>query len=188
MPGCAGCPMQKLYPGNTFVAPKMPRNGKDLVRLVIAEAPGKDEQKRGEPLVGGAGHIFDKLVEAAGIERDGLTIINCLSCRPRENVFPTDAAARSYIPRADAQASVEQCYKNHVLPVLTSRKWIRVDLLGNKPLRIVAGQTGRISRRRGSPLAISPNLKGIAIYHPAYLMRKPGFFPEAVDDLKRNLD
>ena len=51
--GCEGCPMRRLFPDNTFVAPKFP-TGKDLNRLVIAEAPGETESEMGEPLVGGS--------------------------------------------------------------------------------------------------------------------------------------
>jgi uracil-DNA glycosylase family 4 len=186
-PGCDGCPMQKLQPGATFVAPKMPRNGKDLVRLVIAEAPGQEENDKGEPLVGGSGKVFDRLCQAAGISRDGLTLSNCIQCKPPGNVFPTDAAARNYISKADAEASVQHCFKAHVEPLLVSRRWSRVDLLGDKPLRIVGGKSG-ISTWRGSPLSIHGTLKGIATYHPSYLMRDQVFLPVAVNDLKKSLE
>jgi uracil-DNA glycosylase family 4 len=183
--------MQKLFPGNTFVAPKLP-SGKDLVRLVIAEAPGAEEAEKGEPLVGGSGKVFDRLIRAAGISRQGLTLANCIQCRPPNNVFPTDPAARSYISKDDAQKAVTQCYQNHVLPLLRSRDWNRVDLLGDKPLRIVAGKTSGISNLRGSPLSISRDgnnpLRGLAIYHPSYLMRDQVFLPVAVNDLKKSLD
>jgi uracil-DNA glycosylase len=186
-PGCDGCPMQKLQPGATFVAPKMPRNGKDLVRLVIAEAPGQEENDKGEPLVGGSGKVFDRLCQAAGISRDGLTLSNCIQCKPPGNVFPTDAAARNYISKADAEASVQHCFKAHVEPLLVSRRWSRVDLLGDKPLRIVGGQFGGISRWRGSPLSIHGNLRGLATFHPSYLMRDQVYLPVAVNDLKKSL-
>ena len=146
--------MQRLFPDNRFVPPKMPRNGKDLVRLVTAEAPGQEEQERGEPLVGGSGHVFDKLCKAAGIDRDGLTITNCLSCRPPSNIFPTDAAARSYISKADAETAVKQCIRNHVLPVLKSRAWNRIDMLGDKALYWLTGRHG-ILQWRGSPVEIN---------------------------------
>lgn len=145
--------MARLYPGNTFVAPKMPRNGKDLVRLVIAESPGQEESERGEPLVGGSGHVFDKLCKAAGIERDGLTILNTINCKPPENVYPTDAAARAYISKADGEKAVKHCIRNHVLPLLKARQWLRIDMLGDKALHWLTGKSG-VTKWRGSPVEI----------------------------------
>ena len=181
--------MQKLQPGATFVAPKMPSNGKDLVRLLVAEAPGEEEAKLGTPLVGGSGRLLNKLLAKAGVDREGLTITNCIQCRPPKNIFPTDPAGRSYISKAEAIQAVEHCQKSHVRPLLSSRNWRRVDLLGDKPLNIVAGIGGGIGLWRGSPLDISKTgLRGIATYHPSYLMRDQSMLPVAVNDLMKSLE
>lgn len=145
--------MAKLFPGNNFVSPQLPNPVRDLVRLVVAEAPGEEEAKAGQPLVGGSGRVFNSLLRSAGIPRDGLTIVNCINCRPPDNLFPTDREARSYISKADGEAAVKQCLKNHVLPMLESRPWKRVDLIGNKALQWIAGKFG-ITKWRGSPLTI----------------------------------
>lgn len=184
--------MRRLFPASTFVAPSLPRADKDLVRLVVAEAPGSEEALVGEPLVGGSGRIFNKLLEATGIDRSGLTITNCIQCQPPDNVFPTDAAARKYISKEDANSAVNQCYKNHVLPLLRGRDWKRVDLLGDKPLRIVGKQSGGIFTRRGSPLSIGRGedkvpLRGLATLHPAYLMRDQVYLKVAANDLVKSL-
>jgi uracil-DNA glycosylase family 4 len=158
-----------------FVSLQGPNPAHDLNRLVIAEAPGKEESIEGQPLVGGAGQVFNSLLEEAGIRRDGLTIINCLNCRPPDNVFPTDRKARSYISKEDAQIAVDHCIKHHVNPVICERDWARVDLLGGKSLRFVAKQQGGISKWRGSPVTIErAGLKpvvGIPTYHPSHLMQ-----------------
>ena len=75
-PGCEGCPMRRF--NENFVSLQRPNPAHDLNRLVIAEAPGKQESIEGQPLVGGAGQVFDSLLEEAGIRRDGLTIIRDL--------------------------------------------------------------------------------------------------------------
>lgn len=184
--------MRRLFPSNTFVAPKMPVASKDLVRLVVAEAPGEEESLVGEPLVGGSGRVFNKLLESAGIDREGLTIANCIQCRPPGNVFPTDPDARSYISKEDANEAVQHCSRSHVQPLLSSRDWKRVDLLGDKPLRLVAKEHSGIFNRRGSPLTIVRNnqspVRGLAILHPAYLMRDQVYLPVAVNDLKKSLE
>jgi uracil-DNA glycosylase family 4 len=171
--GCEGCPMRRLNPNNNFVGPQLPNPAHDLNRLVIAEAPGRQESIEGQPLVGGAGQVFNSLLEKAGIRRDGLTIINCLNCRPPDNVFPTDRKARTYISKEDAQIAVDHCIKHHVDPVIRERDWDRVDLLGGKSLRFVAKKRGGISEWHGHPVDIEraglSSVRGMPIYHPAYL-------------------
>lgn len=184
--------MRRLFPDNAFVAPQLPNPAKDLVRLVVAEAPGQEEAEVGQPLVGGAGRVFNRLLKAAGIDRDGLTITNCIQCRPPDNVFPTDPEARKYISKEEANAAITQCSRNHVRPLLSGRDWNRVDLLGDKPLRIVGRQSRGIFSLRGSPLDIERDGKqpsrGLAILHPAYLMRDQVYLPVAANDLRKSLD
>jgi uracil-DNA glycosylase family 4 len=184
--------MRRLFPDNNFVGPQLPNPAHDLNRLVIAEAPGKQESIEGQPLVGGAGQVFNSLLEEAGIRRDGLTIINCFNCRPPDNVFPTDRKARSYIRKEDAQIAVDHCIKHHVDPVIRKRDWDRVDLLGGKPLRLVAKQQGGISKWRGSPVTIEraglAPVIGMPIYHPSYLKQwGQSKKPVTINDLKSGL-
>src|SRR5258708_25016044 len=185
--GCNNCPMQRLFPENSFVRPTLPNPTKDLCRLVLAESPGSEENLIGEPLVGGSGRIFNKLLEKVNIDREGLTIANCIQCQPPGNVFPTDAAARKYISKEEGIESVAHCYRSHLGPLLDSRNWKRVDLLGDKPLRIVAKRNNGIFNARGSSLAISSpsgrSLRGLATLHPAYLMRDQVYLPVAANDL-----
>jgi uracil-DNA glycosylase family 4 len=172
-PGCDGCPMQSLYPTNNFVSPQCPNPARDLNRLVIAEAPGKQESEKGQPLVGPAGQVFDSLLERAGIPRDGLTIINCINCRPHKNVFPTDSKARKCISKEDAQIAVNHCLKHHVDPIIRRRHWDRVYLLGVKSVRLVGKiRQGRMSELRGRSVDIAgmPSV-GMPLYHPSYLMQ-----------------
>ena len=183
--------MRRLFPNNTFVSPQLPNPARDLNRLVIAEAPGKQESLEGQPLVGDAGQVFNSLLESAGIPRDGLTIINCLNCRPCLNVFPTDRKARTYISKAEAQIAVDHCIKHHVDPVIRERDWARVDLLGGKSLRFVAKKEG-ISKWRGLPVTIEraglAPVIGVPIYHPAYLKRCDQSMKRlTVNDLKSGL-
>jgi uracil-DNA glycosylase family 4 len=181
--------MQRLFPKNTFVSPQLPNPSKDLVRLVIAEAPGETEAETGVPLSGGSGRVFNNLLRSVGIPRDGLTITNCIQCRPPDNIFPLDAEARKYISRDEADKAVRQCLASHVRPLLNSRKWNRVDLVGDKPLRLVAAKSGGISKWRGSPLSIpDTSLRGLAVLHPSYLMRDQAMLPVTANDLTKSLE
>jgi uracil-DNA glycosylase len=145
--------MARLFPNNNFVRPQLPNPDKDLNRLLIGEAPGLEESQAGQPFVGGSGRVLNNLLRSAGVAREGLTIVNCIQCQPKANLFPTDSAARGYISKEDGEAAVKQCVKNHILPLLKSRQWARIDLIGDKALRWIGGKFG-ITKWRGSPITI----------------------------------
>ena len=194
---CAGCPMARLYPDSNFVPARL---GKGL-RLMIAEAPGQQEALEMQPLVGTSGRWLrggmdpetgrhhGGLLKQANIRDEDVTYGNCLSCRPPANVFPTDGEARSYISEAEAKQAVAHCFEAHVKPLLESRPWTRVDLLGDKALKIVAGKEGGITRWRGSPLSIpllGPKIIAVPTLHPALIARDQSMIPAVVSDLKKN--
>lgn len=177
--------MRKLFPANTFVPPK--RGTGD--RLVIAEAPGQEEQIMGEPLVGGSGKLFDGLCSKAGVSRDSLTLINTIQCRPPDNVYPLASEARQYISKADADTAVAQCYRQHVKPVLTGHAWKRIDILGDRSLAAVTGKSGIYNWRGLITEAIDLPGQEIVVptIHPAALMRDQSMLPVVVSDLKKSL-
>src|SRR6266550_3125196 len=200
-PRCVGCPMLKVdfkykdsdgvevhHKGSeqTLVEPQV---GNSL-RLAIAEAPGEDEGLQGKPLVGGSGRVMNMLWGKAGIKRESVTILNCINCRPPNNLYPTDASARCYIPIKEAEQAVSQCYRNHVKPVVDSRPWVRIDAIGEKSLRAIIGKTEGIKKRWGSPLPLAGEQKEkvIGILHPSYLMRDQDMIPATISDLKKGTD
>lgn len=158
---------------------------------MIGEAPGQEESVQGEPFVGGAGQWLDGMLQKAGIKRDDVTLVNCIQCRPQDNIFPTDSDARVYISAQDAEKAVQHCFKNHVEPLLKSRNWTRIDLLGAKPLEIVGGKEGGIHKWRGSPIPIpclDPQTpKAIPTLHPAFIARDQKLMPVVVNDLRKGL-
>lgn len=208
--GCDGCPLQKLFPKNTFVAPLIRVGTK---RLVMAEAPGEQESFEGEPLVGGSGSLFrggrtrdprtneerryGGIISQAGLRDEQLSYINTIQCRPPDNVYPLDSKARSYISHSDAVSAVAHCHSAHVAPVLRNYPWTRIDLLGDKALRsLFPDKVQGITAWRGSPLQYSiPSVDGspsgrvvtaIPTIHPAALMRQQDLFPAVVNDLKKS--
>lgn len=183
--------MRRLFPQNTFVEPQMPVPSKDVARLVIGEAPGETESQTGVPFSGGSGKWFDSMLRHARIDRQGLTIANCIQCRPKDNIFPTDPEAKGYISREDANSAVSHCRRTILDPLLASQKWKRVDLLGDKPLRLIAGRTDGIFKHRGSPLSVrvgDGEFRAIATLHPSYVMRDQTMFPVVVNDLRKSLE
>lgn len=178
--------MQRLFPENTFVAPRVGNN----FRLMIGEAPGTSEAESGRPLEGSSGGWLRNIYTKAGLNEAENSAINCIQCRPPEGVFPTDPHA-NYISKEDAYAAVGHCKKAHVEPFLRARPWERIDIFGDKPLRFILDKSSGIGRWRGSILPV-PFLdnKRIAIptFHPSYIARDQAMFPVAINDIRKTLD
>ena len=68
----------------------------DLV--IIGEAPGRDEDKEGEPFVGRAGQLLDKILDAINFEREDIYITNILKSRPPRNRDPKADEVEAHLP------------------------------------------------------------------------------------------
>jgi len=61
--------------------------------MFIGEAPGEQEDLRGEPFVGRAGQLLDEMIKALGLSREEVYIANVLKCRPPKNRDPSQEEA-----------------------------------------------------------------------------------------------
>ena len=80
---CKRCPL-----GDTRTKLVFGTGNRDAKLMFVGEAPGGEEDKTGIPFVGAAGKLFDKYLEAVGIDRDEVYIANILKCRPPKNRDP----------------------------------------------------------------------------------------------------
>ena len=71
--------------------------------LIVGEAPGADEDRRGEPFVGRSGKVLDEKLRDVGLERDAVRITNCVRCRPPENRDPVAAELANCRPWLEAE-------------------------------------------------------------------------------------
>jgi len=136
--------------------------------LVIGEAPGAEEDRRGEPFVGRAGQLLDQMLLAVGQQRESVFIANILKCRPPNNRDPNPeevSACRAYLAR-----QIELVRPKIILAV------------GRIAAQSLLGSDAPVSRLRGRP----HDLDGIPLvvtYHPAYLLRSPSQKGKAWSDL-----
>ena len=136
--------------------------------LIIGEAPGAEEDRRGEPFVGRAGQLLDQMLLAIGQSRDSVFIANILKCRPPNNRDPKPdeaAACRAYLER-----QIELLRPKIILAV---GKIAAQNLLGSADP--VGRMRGRPHRFGGIPLVVT--------YHPAYLLRSPSQKQKSWSDL-----
>lgn len=160
---CQRCELHALRKQSVFGV-----GNQDADLMVIGEAPGADEDAKGEPFVGRAGQLLNKMVQAIGLQRDDIYIANILKSRPPNNRNPNEQEVAACIPYLQRQIEL---VKPKV--ILCVGKVAIANLLQTQ-------QT--VGRLRGQTHAYA-NTPLIVTYHPAYLLRNPIDKRKAYDDL-----
>ncbi len=143
--------------------------------MFIGEAPGEIEDKTGKPFKGEAGKLLDKMLNAIQLNRENVYLTNVIFWRPPGNRKPTKEEISACLPFV----------KKHIN--LINPK-ILVLVGATAASAILNIQTG-ITQIRGKWKIIETpdiqNIKSIAIFHPAFLLRQPSRKREAWEDLKK---
>jgi len=145
--------------------------GNPKARLMfVGEAPGEEEDKRGEPFVGRAGQLLTKIIEAIGLTRDQVYIANVIKCRPPGNRNPEGDEVEQCEPFLFRQ--IEAIKPRVIVPL---GKFAAQSLL--KSMDPITRLRGRQFEYRGAAL--------IPTFHPAYLLRNPSAKREVWEDMKK---
>ena len=138
--------------------------------VVVGEAPGADEDEKGEPFVGRAGQLLNKILEAVQFKREDVFICNILKCRPPNN--------------RDPQTEEIDCCEPYL--------WKQLEIIKPKMILCagrIAGQSllktnssltllrGKVHDYRGIPLMVT--------YHPAALLRNPNWKRPCWEDMQQ---
>ena len=144
----------------------------DAACMFIGEAPGAEEDARGEPFVGRAGKLLDAMLGAIDLGRRDVYIANIVKCRPPRNRDPhaDEIAECSGYLRRQIEAVAPR------LLVATGRVAAQALLSTTRPLGQLRGRTYRYGEDR---------LPVLVMYHPAYLLRSPLEKRKAWADLVR---
>ncbi|MEO5766226.1 MAG: uracil-DNA glycosylase, partial [Casimicrobiaceae bacterium] len=125
--------------------------------LLVGEAPGAEEDARGEPFVGQAGRLLDNMLAALGLARgSNVYIANVLKCRPPNNRTPEPLETAACRPYLDRQIALIEPKLVLALGRSAANTLLGVDAT-------IASLRGRVHRYGGVPLVVT--------YHPAYLLR-----------------
>ena len=138
--------------------------------MFVGEAPGADEDVKGEPFVGRAGQLLTKIIEAIGLRRDEVYIANVIKCRPPGNRNPEPD-------------EVEQCEPFLFRQIDTIKPKVIVAL-GKFAAQSLLRTTDPITRLRGREYKYRDAIL-MPTYHPAYLLRTPSAKREVWEDMKR---
>lgn len=134
--------------------------GNPRARLVfVGEGPGADEDQKGEPFVGDAGRMLNRIISAMGLQREEVYICNVVKCRPPQNRNPEKDEIAACSP--------------FLLRQLHSIKPEVIVALGTFAAQTVLGSKEPISKLRGK----FHDFHGVPLmptYHPSYLLRSGG--------------
>ncbi|MBT1075611.1 uracil-DNA glycosylase [Geobacter grbiciae] len=145
--------------------------GNPRARLVfIGEAPGRDEDLKGEPFVGEAGQLLTKIIQAMGFARDEVYICNVLKCRPPGNRNPHHDEIVQCAP-----FMLRQVRAIGPEAVVALGTFAAQTLLATK--EPISALRGRFHDYHGIPL--------MPTFHPAFLVRYPERKREVWDDMKQ---
>ena len=138
--------------------------------MIIGEAPGAEEDRRGEPFVGRAGKLLDEMLRAVGLKRDSVFIANILKCRPPNNRDPA----------ADEAASC-RAYLDRQIALVKPKLILAVGRIAAQHLLQTDAPLGRLRGRKH--YLDGGHLPVVVTYHPAYLLRSPTQKRKAWQDL-----
>ena len=135
----------------------------------LGEAPGAQEDEQGVPFVGRAGQLLDKILEACGLAREQVYILNVLKCRPPGNRNPTPGESNNC-----------RRFLNRQLELIDPEY---ICCLGAVAAQNLLDTQTAIGRLRGEVHEYR-GIKVVCTYHPAYLLRNPSAKKHTWDDMK----
>lgn len=137
--------------------------------LFVGEAPGAEEDARGEPFVGQAGKLLDAMLNAMGLRRgENVYIANAVKCRPPGNATPSEEAMSACRPYLERQIELLQPRLIVALGRPAAQTLLRKEVK-------IADVRGKLFQVSGIPLIVT--------YHPAYLLRTLADKAKAWEDL-----
>ena len=130
--------------------------------MLVGEAPGREEDLAGLPFVGRSGQLLDRMLAAIGLDRNGVYIANVVPWRPPGNRTPTPQESQICLPFIKRQIELAD-------PDI-------LVCLGGPSAAALLGMTDGIRKFRGRWRAYhtgTREIRAIATFHPAYLLRSP---------------
>ncbi|MAF32427.1 MAG: uracil-DNA glycosylase [Desulfobacter sp.] len=148
--------------------------GDPKARLVfIGEGPGYDEDQKGEPFVGAAGRLLNKIIQAMNLRREDVYICNIVKCRPPGNRNPLPGEIKTCIPFLKRQIAA-------IHPEF-------ICTLGSVAVQSLLNIRDPVSKLRGN-LYQYHNMTVIPTFHPAYLLRNPEKKRDVWEDMKKLME
>ena len=130
--------------------------------MLIGEAPGAEEDRKGKPFVGASGQLLDKMLATVGLDRSNVYITNVIYWRPPGNRAPTQAEIAACQPFLERQIAL-------LKPEL-------IVFVGGIAARALLGVQEGVTKLRGRSFQYAAEagpIPAMVMFHPAYLLRQP---------------
>lgn len=175
LPDCRGC---ELWEDASQVV-----GGEGPVRarmMLVGETPGDHEDKEGHVFVGPAGHLLDKALDAAGIDRSEVYLTNAVKH------FRFERQGKRRIHKTPSASQITACH-----PWLTRELEIvkpsLVVVMGSVAAKALLGSSFRVTQERGKRVELKDGRPAVATVHPSAVVRSEEYrrdFARFVDDLR----
>ncbi len=163
---CNSCELHKYRTNTVFGI-----GNKNADWLVIGEAPGVDEDLKGEPFVGRAGQLLNSMLLSVGLQRKDVFIANILKCRPPKNRDPKPEEIKAC-----------EKYLRQQIELINPKIILALGRIASQNL---LKSTTPIGKMRGNSYQyLGSDLPVVVTYHPAYLLRSPTEKRKVWEDLK----
>ncbi|MBX9830923.1 uracil-DNA glycosylase [Candidatus Babeliales bacterium] len=167
---CQACPLATM--GRTQVVFGVGDPNAQL--MFIGEAPGFNEDQKGEPFIGRAGQLLTKIIEAMGLSRQTVYISNVVKCRPPNNRTPTTLER-------------ETCKNLLLVAQIAIIRPKIICTLGSPSTKALLGDDVQISLVRGKFFEYQ-EIPVMPTFHPAYLLRNPIEKRTVWEDMKKIME
>ncbi|MFF0268168.1 UdgX family uracil-DNA binding protein [Kribbella sp. NPDC004536] len=175
LPNCRGCELWK--DAEQAVAGEGPVRSR---MMLVGETPGDHEDKEGHVFVGPAGHLLDKALVEAGIDRSDVYLTNAVKH------FRFERQGKRRIHKTPSASQITACH-----PWLTREleivKPALVVVMGSVAAKALLGPSFRVTQQRGERLELPGGQAAVATVHPSAVVRSDEFrrdFARFVDDLR----
>ncbi|MFQ5751385.1 MAG: uracil-DNA glycosylase [bacterium] len=138
--------------------------------MCVGEAPGYEEDKAGEPFVGAAGQLLNRILAAIGFRREEVYIANMIKCRPPGNRDPEPEEVAECLPYLKKQIAL-------IKPKL-------ILALGRVAAQNLLDRSEALGKLRGAIYKYD-DIPVVVTYHPAALLRNPQWKRNAWEDVQK---
>lgn len=179
---CSRCPL-----GSTRLNAVPGEGNVDTELMFIGEGPGYDEDRQGRPFVGRAGQLLDKMIAAMGLTREQVFIANIAKCHPMVDPQHPEKHGNDRAPNSDEIACCRKFLEKQI--AIICPKYIVA--LGGVSAKALISDAKSLGALRGKfynlhldSVELPRPIEIIATFHPAALLRNPGWKKDAWKDLQ----
>ncbi len=183
---CSRCPL-----GSTRLNAVPGEGNVDAAVMFVGEGPGFDEDRQGRPFVGRAGQLLDKMIVAMGLTREQVFIANIAKCHPMTDPLHPEKHGNDRAPNAEEIACCRKYIERQIAIICPKY----VVALGGVAAKALIADAKSLGALRGKfydlhldSVSLPRPVKILATFHPAALLRNPGWKKDAWTDLQMVMD